>query len=171
MQSIWIIFLLLGEAHPLQKKDTAPPPMPTQKAKFSFRNLQEEMTKPKILPFRKPKCKTKEKYSPNTSRQSPAEAGGATSFLLTLPTASSLQTVVLFYFIFLKDHPLFVFLAHSNTSLPLWRPNREGTFANQTHAPAPLSPPSHHDLAASQRPLPDRPLSPPMPLAALTHHD
>lgn len=67
------------------------------------------MTKPKILPLHMPKRKTKEKRSTNTPRQLPAEAGGTTSFLVTIPTASSLLPVVLFYFIFLKDQPLFFF--------------------------------------------------------------
>ena len=38
-----------------------------------------------------------------------ARRGGTTSPLISLPTASSPRSVVLFYFIFLKDQPLFFF--------------------------------------------------------------
>lgn len=108
-----------------------------------------------------PKHKTEEeKYCTNTPHQFP-KAGRNTSFFVTLPTASSLWSVSLLYFIFLKDQPLFFFVAHSNTSLPLEaQPRRDTNICKLDLPPCSLSPPSHQDLAASCHPLPGGPLSP-----------
>lgn len=116
-----------------------------------------------------PKHKTEEeKYCTNTPHQF-LKAGRNTSFFVTLPTASSLWSVSLLYFIFLKDQPLFFFVAHSNTSLPLLRPNREGTqtFANWTCHPAPYHhPPTRIWLPAA---IPSQGV--PCPLCAISSFD
>lgn len=119
-----------------------------------------------------PKHKTEEeKYCTNTPHQLP-KAGRTTSFV-TIPMASSLWSVALVYFIFLKDQPLFFFpgpFKHISPSLEA-QLTRYTNICKPDLPPCSLSPPSHHDLAASRHPLPEGPLSPLMPLSAWTHHD
>lgn len=75
-------------------------------------------------------------------------------------------------FQFLKRPTTFFFSWPIQTHLSFsWGPTKKGHICKLDLPPCSLSPPSHYDLAASRHPLPGGPLSPLMPLAALTHHD
>lgn len=106
------------------------------------------MAKPKFLPLHNAQTQRPNSNTPLAPHQTRA----TTRILVTPSTASSPHSFALFCFICSEDQTLFFyfvfFVAHSNTSLPSWRPSQEGTqtSASQTHHPAPHPPPPRGSL-------------------------